>query len=129
MAWRRPARGWLGRLFGGGLLLGACGYAVGAVGVAVPALVSDEVLEPSVLNEVRHALAVAATNAATNAVAARDFVAYYATNGMDATRRAIDLVSSQREGAWHWRGTNVTPVAVRILRETAGLEEDGGSRR
>ena len=129
MARRRRSKGLFRSLFFGGLLAGACGYAANAVDVAVPALVSDEVLEPSVFNEVRHALAVAATNAATNAVAARDFAAYYATNGMDATRRAIDLVSSQREGAWHWRGTNVTPVAVRILRETAGLEEDGGSRR
>ena len=84
-------------------------------------LANEEVLEPSVQNEVDHALNVASTNAVPLTAAARDFARLYATNGMNAT--AISLISSQKGGCWYWLGTNVTPVAVRILRRTAGCPE------
>lgn len=91
-----------------GLLLSAA--------ITAQPLVNEEVLEPSVQNEVDHALNVASTNAVPVSTAARDFAHLYATNGMSATAQAISLISSQRDGCWYWRGTNVTPVAVRLLR-------------
>lgn len=86
-------------------------------------LANAEVLEPSVQNEVDHALNVASTNAVPLTAAARDFAKLYETNGMNATSRAISLVSSQKDGCWYWQGTNVTPVAVRLLRRVAGRPE------
>lgn len=80
-------------------------------------LVNEEVLEPSVQNEVDHALNQASTNAVPLTAAGEDFARLYETNGMDATRRAIALVSAQKDGCWYWKGTNVTPVAVRLLRD------------
>ena len=94
-------------------------FVLGVVVTAQP-LVNEEVLEPSVQNEVDHALGVASTNAVPPTAAARDFARLYETNGMNATQRAISLVSSQRDGCWHWKGTNVTPVAVRLLRQVSG---------
>ncbi len=87
-------------------------------------LANPDVLEPSVQNEVDHALSLvpvrpAETNQAVLAVQ-RAFIRLYATNGMDATERAIALVSSQRNGEWTWRGTNVTAAAVRLLGGGAG---------
>ena len=82
-------------------------------------LPAHDVLEPSVQNEVDHALALvpprpAETNEAVLAVH-RAFAHIYATNGMDRTARAIDLVSRQRDGEWFFMGTNVTAAAVRLL--------------
>ena len=87
-------------------------------------LVDRDVLEPSVQNEVDHALARAPTNltaaaarAATNltARAAKDV---FGTNGLDATAVALKLVTLQRaDGRWYLDGTNdVTAAAVEILK-------------
>ncbi len=86
------------------------------VGHPLPA---HEALEPSVQNEVDHALALVPprpteTNEAVLAVH-RAFTHVYATNGMNATARAIDLVSRQRDGEWFFMGTNVTAAAVQLL--------------
>ena len=81
-------------------------------------LVNEEVLEPSVQNEVDHALSLVPTNTVPMTAACVDFARLYATNGLNATQRAIALVSSQKDGCWYWQGTNVTPVAVRLLRQT-----------
>lgn len=89
-------------------------------------LANAEVLEPSVQNEVDHALNVASTNAVPLTAAARDFAKLYETNGMNATSRAISLVAAQKDGCWYWQGTNVTPVAVRMLRRMAGCPETRG---
>lgn len=86
-------------------------------------LANEEVLEPSVLNEVDHALSLVPTNAVPPTAAAADFAKLYATNGLSATQRAIALVSSQKGGSWFWQGTNVTPVAVHLLRQAAGYPE------
>lgn len=83
-------------------------------------LANEEILEPSVRNEVDHALRVASTNEVPMTAAGFEFARLYETNGMNATQRAISLVSLQRDGCWLWRGTNVTPVAVRLLRQTVG---------
>lgn len=93
-----------------------------AVAVTAQPLPNEEVLEPSVRNEVDHALCVASTNAVPPTVAGLHFARLYETNGMSATARAISLVSSQKDGCWYWQGTNVTPVAVGLLREFQDVE-------
>ena len=88
-------------------------------------LVNEDVLEPSVLNEVEHALSLVPTNAVSLTPSAVDFARLYATNGMNATQRAVALVSSQKNGSWFWQGTNVTPVAAQLLSEAAGRPKAG----
>ena len=80
---------------------------------------NPDILEPSIQNEVDHALAIvpvrpAETNLAVIAVQ-REFARIYATNGMNRTERAIALVSAQKNGEWFYRGTNVTEAAVKLL--------------
>ena len=91
--------------------------------VTAQPLTNEDVLEPSVRNEADHALSRAATNEVPVTAGALAFAALYATNGMSATRRAIDLVSSQKDGRWQMAGCDVTPVAARLLRKAAGLGE------
>ena len=77
--------------------------------------VSADVLEPSVRNEVRHALSRAAA----------DFARLYETNGLSAMDAAIRLVSAQRaDGRWRAGTNDVTAAAVRILTELAGEAAD-----
>ena len=77
--------------------------------------VSSDVLEPSVRNEVRHAL--------SRAVA--DFARLYETNGLSAMDAAIRLVSAQRaDGRWRAGTNDVTAAAVRLLTELAGEAAD-----
>ena len=107
----------LGKGTAAALAAGALG-SVFAVMVARPPA-NPDVLEPSVQNEVDHALSLvprrsAETNRAILA-ACKEFMQIYATNGMNATERAIALVSSQKGGEWHWRGTNVTAAAGKLL--------------
>ena len=82
-----------------------------AVAIVAQPLVNEDVLEPSVMNEVEHALAVAPTNAPPVTVAWDP-----GTNGLSHTALALRLVSSQRaDGRW-FDGTNdVTAVARRLL--------------
>ena len=86
-----------------------------AVAIVAQPLVSEDVLEPSVMNEVEHALAVAPTNAPPVTVAWDP-----GTNGLSRTALALRLVSSQRaDGRW-FDGTNdVTAVARRLLESLA----------
>ena len=86
-------------------------------------LVNEEILEPSVANEVEHALALVPTNVVPKNVAMVDFARLYATNGLNATQKAIRLVSTQKGGCWFYQGTNVTPVAVQLLQGTLGRSE------
>ena len=85
-----------------------------AVAISANPLANNDVLEPSVLNEVEHAISVAPTNpppcASWRPV----------TNAVSATELAVRLVSAQRsDGRW-MQGTNdVTEAAVRLLRELA----------
>lgn len=88
--------------------------------VAQP-LVDSEVLEPSVLNEVDHALSRAPTNEIAISAQSAAFSAIWSAKGLSATDRALRLVSSQRsDGRWLFRQTDVTPVALRQLRRAAG---------
>ena len=86
-----------------------------AVAIVAQPLVNEDVLEPSVMNEVEHALAVAPTNAPPVTVSWDP-----GTNGLSRTALALRLVSSQRaDGRW-FDGTNdVTAVARRLLESLA----------
>ena len=88
----------------------------------------DAVLEPSVLNEVEHALAMVPQDETNAAVRATGDV--FSTNGLSATAIAVKLVSAQRsDGRWLVNGTNCTQVAVAILAELAGGRETEDVRR
>jgi len=85
--------------------------ALAAVVTAQP-LVNEDVLEPSVVNEIEHALARAPTNAAPTALLP------LTTNGLSRTQLAIRLVSAQRaDGRWYAGTNDVTAAAVRMLKE------------
>ena len=95
----------------------------------------DGPLEPSIQNEVDHAIALgerwlaAAASArppyqggGTNAAAASARQPYqgdlFATNGLTRERIAIKLISSQRAGGWWLMETNAAPtrLAIEILK-------------
>lgn len=93
--------------------------------ISAQPLVSGDVLEPSVQNEVDHALSrvpapppdMEMRGDATNGLDRfrRELVG---TNHLDATELAIRLVSIQRsDGRWLVGTNDVTALAVRILRE------------
>ena len=83
-----------------------------AVIITAQPLVNEDVLEPSVRNEVRHALSLAPTNAP----AATILPAW--TNGQNRTQVAIRLVSAQRaDGRWLAGTNDVTSAAVELLKE------------
>ena len=93
------------------MVLKTTALAFAAVLTAQP-LVNEEVLEPSVCNEVRHALAVAPTNApAATALPV-------ATNGLNRTQIAVGLVSAQKgDGRWLVGTNDVTSAVVGLLKE------------
>lgn len=78
----------------------------------------DAPLEPSIQNEVDHAVDLAerwlALNAGTNSLSG-DF---FGTNGMTRTGIALKLLRSQRAGGYWTTGTNDAPtkLAVSILK-------------
>ena len=88
--------------------------AVLAVSLTAQPLVNEDVLEPSVRNEVRHALSLAPANAlATTSVPSAW------TNGQNRTEVAVRLVSAQRaDGRWFVGTNDVTAAAVEVLKET-----------
>ena len=99
-------------------------FAALAAAITAQPLVDADVLEPSVLNEVDHALGRAPTNEVPVSEASVGFAALWATNGASTTERAIALVSSQMgDGRWLFGGKDVTPVAARLLRRAAGYPE------
>ena len=77
-------------------------------------LANEDFLEPSVLNEVEHALSVAPTNSPPP-------VAWKpATNGLSRTALALHLVTSQRaDGRWVAGTNDVTAAARQILERLA----------
>ena len=90
----------------------------------------DGPLEPSVQNEVDHAIALGerwlaaaasaqGTNVAAAVLARRPYQGdLFATNGLTRDRIAIKLVSLQRSGGWWLMETNAAPthLAVEILK-------------
>jgi len=90
--------------------------AAAAFMVAQP-LVDEDVLEPSLENEVLHALDIAPTNAPPCAMSSGEAVAaLVGTNRISATERAIRLISSQRaDGRWIVGTNDVTRAAVDLL--------------
>ena len=84
-----------------------------AVSITAQPLVNEDVLEPSVRNEVRHALSLAPTNAPAATIPP------VWTNGQNRTQVAIRLVSAQRaDGRWLAGTNDVTSAAVELLKET-----------
>ena len=84
-----------------------------AVSISAQPLVNEDVLEPSVRNEVCHALSLAPTNAPVATVLP------VWTNGQSRTQVAIRLVSAQRaDGRWLFGTNDVTFAAVELLKET-----------
>ena len=86
--------------------------------VAVP-LANEDFLEPSVRNEVDHAISVAERGCpGTNTLsAAYAFCEAFPTGGLSRTGIALKLVSSQRsDGRW-FAGTNdVTAAVLEVLK-------------
>ena len=93
------------------MLLKPIALAFAAVLTAQP-LVNEDVLEPSVRNEVWHALSIAPTNApAATALPVP-------TNGLNRTQIAIGLISAQKgDGRWFVGTNDVTSAAVELLKE------------
>ena len=90
----------------------ASALALAAVLTAQP-LVNEDVLEPSVRNEVCHALSQAPTNAPSATALP------VGTNGLNRTQVAVRLVSAQRaDGRWFLGTNDVTSAVVEILKET-----------
>ena len=89
-------------------------------------LVNGDVLEPSVRNEVDHAierasaLGVQPLKAATNVAAKANIRLQrdvFGTNGLDRTQIAIKLVSAQKaDGRWFFGTNEVTEAALEILK-------------
>ena len=93
------------------MILKTTALAFAAVITAQP-LVNEDVLEPSVRNEVRHALQVAPTNALPATMLPTP------TNGLNRTQVAIGLVSAQKgDGRWFVGTNDVTSAAVELLKE------------
>lgn len=89
--------------------------------VTVQPLPSEEVLEPSVLNEVEHALDRAPEALPSPTPAAAAYYRHYETNGLSATKAAVALVSAQRsDGRWFVGTNDVTSAAVLTLRRLSG---------
>lgn len=90
-----------------------------AAALYAPPAVSPDVLEPSVQNEVDHALDMAPTNltAAAASETAAEEADVFGTNGLTRTEIAIRLVSSQRpDGRWMDGTNDVTSAAVEMLK-------------
>jgi len=95
------------------------------VGVAVCAqpLPSPEVLEPSVRNEVEHAIALAEAVCTNRPAVVTGRLRL--KEGLSATDRAIALVSSQRaDGRWYDGTNDVTALALEVLRPLVPPEAD-----
>ena len=93
------------------MILKALAIACAATITAQP-LVNEDVLEPSVRNEVRHALSLAPTNAPVATIPPAW------TNGQNRTQVAIRLVSAQKaDGRWLVDTNDVTSAAVELLKE------------
>ena len=76
-------------------------------------LVNEDVLEPSVANEVEHALA----RAPTNVVPASSACFPFCTNALNHTQIAIRIVSLQRaDGRWLSGTNDVTSTVVEVLK-------------
>ena len=80
-------------------------------------LVDDDVLEPSVENEVAHALNIAPTNSAIGSFDRTEAICALAgTNRLTSTEMAITLISSQHaDGRWFVGTNDVTAVAIELL--------------
>ena len=78
----------------------------------------DGPLEPSVQNEVDHAVALGERWLAARSESAPYQGDLFATNGLTRERIAVKLISSQRAGGWWLMETNAAPtrLAIEILK-------------
>lgn len=93
-----------------------------AASLAAPPAVSPDVLEPSLRNEVDHALArgLAAAAQRPRSPAERDFLRRCETNALSATALALRLVSAQRaDGRWLDGTNDITAAACEVLSRLA----------
>lgn len=96
-----------------------------AIAISIQPLVSEDVIEPSVQNEIDHAISIApaevvADGAVTNVPAAVLSSDVFGTNGLNATQIAIRIVSAQGpDGRWSSGTNDVSAVAVDILRSVS----------
>ncbi|MBO5774729.1 MAG: hypothetical protein J6R63_01745 [Kiritimatiellae bacterium] len=92
-----------------------------AIAIYAQPLVDEDVLEPSVRNEVDRALTLTPSNDFARASASIkegkvDFGLFGLTNGVSKTDAAISIVSSQRsDGRWYSGTNDVTSAAAAIL--------------
>ena len=97
-----------------------CATVIAAAFSVQPLPQADGPLEPSVQNEVDHAVSLgerwlAAHPPATNAPAAHmPSGDLFATNGLTRERIALKLISSQRAGGWWLMETNAAPTRLAL---------------
>ena len=85
--------------------------------IPAPPAVSEDVLEPSVANEVEHALDRAPADLPPAAADFAVLAAAWPTNGLSRNALAIRLVSAQgADGRWRSGTNDVTAAAAAILR-------------
>ena len=94
--------------------------AASAATISAQPIADGDVLEPSVENEVEHALSAIPAGAIDASRDSRAFAAtndVFSTNGLDATQTAIKIVSLQNsEGRWIVGTNDFTAVAADILK-------------
>jgi len=93
-----------------------------ALTISANVINDGDALEPSVLNEIDHALAIAPVlRPGECAVTTNSFL----TNGLSASAAVIRIVSRQKaDGRWLVNGTNCTAEAVAALKALSGIKED-----
>ena len=91
-----------------------------AVTITAHPLANADILEPSVQNEVDHALARAPTNSPTPTAKWHP-----ATNGLSRTAIALRLVSTQRaDGRWLDGTNDVTAAVIPVLNDLSNPPDD-----
>ena len=105
------------------MAMNVIGLLLGAV-LTVQPLANEDFLEPSILNEVDHAIAKAPRHSCAS------FVLPFVTNGLTRSAMAIKLVSAQRpDGRWYLGTNDVTFAALHLLENLARAERPNPPRR
>jgi len=93
-----------------------------ALTISANVINDGDALEPSVLNEIEHALSRAPELQPGETVSTTNS---FSTNALSASAVAIRIVSRQgADGRWFVNGTNCTAEAVRTLRDLSGITEN-----
>ena len=90
--------------------------AIFALTLSVQPLADSEFLEPSIQNEVDHAISIAPVDSPEPNLPEQLAKDTFGTNTLDKTSIAIKLVSTQsKDGRWRIGTNDVTHIAVKIL--------------